>query len=103
MIIDSVYDGYTNWLYKSNPGLENQPYAIQHSKTIHGGFHNATVWAKPLRKLGCEVTDVFHNQVPLQIRWCVENGYKNVLEKYLTISAYAEPVLTIVDLGKILI
>tara|TARA_Y100001968_G_scaffold275443_1_gene269164 strand:+ start:649 stop:1758 length:1110 start_codon:yes stop_codon:yes gene_type:complete len=82
MIIDSVYDGYTNWLYKSNPGLENQPYAIQHSKTIHGGFHNATVWAKPLRKLGCEVTDVFHNQVPLQIRWCIENGYKNVLEKY---------------------
>jgi len=82
MIIDSVYDGYTNWLYKSNPGLENDLYQNQHTKTVSGGFHNATVWAAPLRKLGCEVMDIFYNQVPLQVRWCVENGYKEILERY---------------------
>ena len=82
MIIDTVYDGYTKWLYQTNPDLENQTYSIQHSKTVLGGFHNATVWAEPLRKLGCEVMDVFFNQVRLQVRWCVENGHKKLLEKY---------------------
>ena len=82
MIIDTVYDGYTKWLYDANPDLENQTYSIQHSKSVLGGFHNATVWAEPLRKLGCEVMDVFYNQVPLQVRWCLENGQKKLLEKY---------------------
>ena len=80
MIVDTVYQGYVRWLYQTHPGLENQSYAGQLSVTNEGGFHNAAVWADPLRALGLEVMDVWADQAPLQIRWCEENGHEDILK-----------------------
>ena len=80
MILDSVYDGYLNWLYRTHPGLEDAPYQTQHEATVDGGFHNATVLTKPLENMGHEIIDVWINHTPLQIRWCVENDCETILK-----------------------
>ena len=67
------------WLYGSDPDLLNKPYADQHEATIKGGFHTAAVWAEPLRQLGHDVTDIWGNHAPLQIRWCQENSHEEIL------------------------
>ena len=79
LILDTVYDGYVQWLYGSDPDLLNKPYADQHEATIKGGFHTAAVWAEPLRQLGHNVIDIWGNHAPLQIRWCQENSHEEIL------------------------
>ena len=80
MIVDSVYEGYVQWLYKTSPGLNDMSYREQHDATVKGGFHTAAVWADPLREMGHDVMDVWGNHAPLQVRWCLENGHENILK-----------------------
>lgn len=80
MIVDSVYEGYVQWLYKTSPGLNDMSYREQHDATVKGGFHTAAVWADPLREMGHDVMDVWGNHAPLQVRWCLENGRENILK-----------------------
>jgi spore maturation protein CgeB len=79
LIADTVYPGYVQWLYSCNPQLGEKPYAEQYRATVAGGFHTASAWAEPLQSAGHDVLDVWADHLPLQMRWCQENGATDVL------------------------
>jgi spore maturation protein CgeB len=75
-IINTDYNEFIKWLYRSNPGLENQPYAEQYRARIESGFGTADFYSKNLRRLGHEAWDVIANIEPMQKRWARENGVR---------------------------
>ncbi len=79
LLVDTVYQGYVDWLYSENPELGQASYAQQYAATVAGGFHTASAWAEPLQRAGHEVLDLWANHLPLQMRWCQENDAMNTL------------------------
>lgn len=76
-VLDTVYQGYVQHLY-ADGALRAKPWADQYAATLAGGFHTLSAWADPLRAKGHEVLDVWGNQMPLQIQWCLENDAAHV-------------------------
>jgi hypothetical protein len=76
-IIDTVYQGYVKHLYADGT-LRKKAWAEQYEATLAGGFHTLSAWVEPLRAMGHEVLDLWGNQMPLQIQWCIENSAADV-------------------------
>lgn len=72
-VVDTVYQGYVNHLYQGT-GLHRRDWAAQYRATVDGGFPTLSSWSEPLEAKGHTVLDLWANHMPLQHRWCVENG-----------------------------
>ena len=82
LLIDTVYPEFISWLYANEPDLAKQSYQRQLGRALEVCYHNVSVWADPLRRLGFEVHEIWSNHVPLQHTWCRENGRMDLVPEF---------------------
>jgi hypothetical protein len=82
LLVDTVYPEFVTWLYHQEPELARRSYKDQLSRALETCYHNVSVWADPLRRLGFEVHEIWSNHVPLQYTWCQENGRTDLVPEF---------------------
>jgi hypothetical protein len=74
----SPYEGYVAWVYRTNPGLSEQPSAVQQSTLLRSGFGWGDGWKYYLEQTGAfEVQDVVVNAPAARHAWAKERGVTN--------------------------
>ena len=73
LVINADYYEFLRWLYKSNPGLDRQPCAIQRQQYADTLFGMADFYSESLRQLGHEAYEVTCNNDPIQRQWMREH------------------------------
>jgi glycosyltransferase involved in cell wall biosynthesis len=73
-IVDTYYAAFVAELYGGRPGLEAEPYEVQHAALMDAFFGTADSYSVHLRALGHEASDLVADCAALQERWAAERG-----------------------------
>jgi len=74
LLLNTDYPDFLDWLYGSNPGLEQEPYAAQMKARNESLFGTADFYSRNLRALGHEAWDIHVNNEDMQRAWAREHA-----------------------------
>lgn len=75
LILNVDYRAFSNWLYDSQPGLQERTYDEQYRARMDTFFGTADFYSSNLQKQGDEAWDVIVNEEGMQMTWAAENGF----------------------------
>src|SRR3954469_93635 len=74
LILNADYPRFLTWLYRSQPGLENAPYAAQMAARNASLFGVADFYSRNFAALGHTAGEIHVNNAWLQSAWAREHG-----------------------------
>ncbi|HZI20721.1 MAG TPA: glycosyltransferase [Pyrinomonadaceae bacterium] len=72
--ITTNYPGFLRQFYAKRPGLDAEPFSVQHAALMEQASGWADFWSVALGKLGYEADEVVSNVEPMQRAWARERG-----------------------------
>ena len=76
LFINTYYEGFLRQHYLQHPGLEAEPYAVQHASLQSECFGDSDFYSAGLIGVGWQAEDVIVNASPLQAAWAREHAFQ---------------------------
>jgi spore maturation protein CgeB len=101
--ITTNYPGFLRQFYARRPGLDAEPYSVQHAALMEQASGWADFWSVALGKLGYEADEVVSNAEHLQRAWAREHGAADEESNWLfditaaQVKAFAPDILFVND------
>ena len=74
LVVDTYYGAFLDDHYRTRPGLDRRPYAVQLGSLLERCFGTSDAFSLALGAAGHDAAEVVANCLPLQARWAAEHG-----------------------------